>query len=40
MARERNPHGPILQAVREVAEAIIPFVEAHPKYKRVKILER
>ena len=41
MARERNPHEPeFLQAVREVAEAIIPFVEAHPKYKEAKILER
>ena len=40
-AEERNPHEPeFLQAVREVAETIIPFVEAHPKYKEVKILER
>ena len=40
-AEERNPHEPeFLQAVREVAETIIPFVEAHPKYKKAKILER
>jgi glutamate dehydrogenase (NADP+) len=40
-AEERNPHEPeFLQAVREVAETIIPFVEAHPKYKEAKILER
>jgi glutamate dehydrogenase (NADP+) len=37
----RNPHEPeFLQAVREVAETIIPFTEAHPKYKKAKILER
>ena len=37
----RNPHEPeFLQAVREVAETIIPFQESHPKYKRAKILER
>jgi glutamate dehydrogenase (NADP+) len=28
------------QAVREVVETIIPFVEEHPKYKSAKILER
>lgn len=28
------------QAVREVVESIIPFVEEHPKYKHAKILER
>lgn len=40
-AEERNPHEPeFLQAVREVAETIIPFIEAHPKYKEAKILER
>ncbi|HEY9340525.1 MAG TPA: hypothetical protein VIQ23_03025, partial [Hanamia sp.] len=37
----RNPHEPeFLQAVHDVAESIIPFVEAHPKYKKNKILER
>jgi len=29
-----------LQAVHEVAEAIIPFMEENPKYKSAKILER
>lgn len=29
-----------LQAVQEVAEAVIPFMEDHPKYKSAKILER
>ena len=28
------------QAVREVAEVIIPFIEENPKYKEAKILER
>ncbi|GHT33733.1 glutamate dehydrogenase [Bacteroidia bacterium] len=28
------------QAVQEVAESLIPFVEANPKYKAAKILER
>ncbi|WP_420582231.1 NADP-specific glutamate dehydrogenase [Reichenbachiella sp.] len=37
----RNP-GEIefIQAVREVAEVIIPFNEAHPKYKEANVLER
>ncbi len=29
-----------LQAVQEVAEAVIPFIEENPKYKTAKILER
>ena len=29
-----------LQAVQEVAEAVIPFMESNPKYKKAKILER
>lgn len=28
------------QAVQEVAESVIPFMEEHPQYKAVKILER
>ena len=28
------------QAVREVAESVIPFTEKHPKYQKAKILER
>ena len=39
--RAMNPNEPeFLQAVHEVAEAIIPFMEDHPKYKDAKILER
>lgn len=39
--RAMNPNEPeFLQAVHEVAEAIIPFMENHPKYKDAKILER
>ena len=38
---ERNPNEPeFLQAVEEVAETIVPFMEAHPKYKVARILER
>jgi glutamate dehydrogenase (NADP+) len=29
-----------LQAVEEVAETVIPYIEKHPKYKEAKILER
>ncbi len=37
----RNQHEPeFMQAVQEVAEAIIPFIEQNPKYKKAKILER
>src|SRR3954469_21783526 len=28
------------QAVLEVVEAVIPFIESHPKYEKAKILER
>ena len=36
-----NPNEPeFLQAVEEVAEAIVPFMEANPKYKTAKVLER
>ena len=39
--RERNPHEPeFLQAVQEVAESVIPFIEENSKYKIAKILER
>ena len=38
---ERNPNEPeFLQAVEEVAETIVPFMESHPKYKDARILER
>jgi len=39
--RARNPHEPeFLQAVQEVAESVIPFIEENPKYKTAKVLER
>ncbi|MDQ3024685.1 MAG: NADP-specific glutamate dehydrogenase [bacterium] len=37
----RNPGEPEFhQAVREVAESLLPVVERHPEYKQAKILER
>lgn len=37
----KNANEPeFIQAVREVAETVIPFVEENPKYKKAKILER
>ncbi|MCB0409876.1 MAG: NADP-specific glutamate dehydrogenase [Flavobacteriales bacterium] len=39
--QEKHSHEPeFLQAVQEVAEAVIPVIEANPKYKKAKILER
>jgi glutamate dehydrogenase (NADP+) len=39
--KARNANEPeFLQAVHEVAEAIIPFIEENPKYKKAKMLER
>jgi glutamate dehydrogenase (NADP+) len=39
--RAKNGNEPeFLQAVQEVAEAVIPIVEASPKYKAAKILDR
>lgn len=39
--RSKNGHEPeFLQAVQEVAEAVIPFMENHPKYKTSRILDR
>ncbi|MFT5750734.1 MAG: glutamate dehydrogenase (NADP+) [Flavobacteriales bacterium] len=36
-----NPNEPeFMQAVHEVAETVIPFMEANPKYKGQKLLER
>ena len=35
---EQQPE--FLQAVQEVAETVIPYIEANPKYKQAKILER
>ncbi len=37
----KNPHETeFIQAVTEVAENILPFIEENPKYKKYKILER
>ena len=37
----KNSHEPeFIQAVLEVAETVIPYLEANPKYKSTKILER
>ena len=37
----KNAHEPeFLQAVQEVAEAVIPFIEENPKYKKTRILDR
>jgi glutamate dehydrogenase (NADP+) len=39
--KAKNPAEPeFLQAVQEVVESLIPFVEENPKYKHAKILER
>ncbi len=39
--QERNPNEPeFLQAVHEVAEMVVPFIEAEPKYRGMMLLER
>ncbi|MBK8583578.1 MAG: NADP-specific glutamate dehydrogenase [Flavobacteriales bacterium] len=39
--KAKNPNEPeFLQAVHEVAEMVIPFIEANPKYKGKMLLER
>ena len=39
--KEKNPgEKEFHQAVQEVAESLMPFIEKNPKYKRAKILER
>ena len=39
--KAKNPAEPEFhQAVQEVVESLIPFVEENPKYKHAKILER
>jgi len=39
--KAKNPSQPEFhQAVHEVAESLIPFIEEHPRYKHSKILER
>ncbi|MBK6937512.1 MAG: NADP-specific glutamate dehydrogenase [Chitinophagaceae bacterium] len=41
MVEQRSPGQPeFIQAVSEVAQVIIPFVEEHPEYKKANILER
>ena len=41
IVRSKNSHETeFLQAVQEVAEAVIPFMEDNPKYKTFKILDR
>jgi glutamate dehydrogenase (NADP+) len=40
-AQNRNITQPeFMQAVSEVAHAVIPFIEQHPEYKKARILER
>ena len=40
-AQRRNPNEPeFLQAVEEVAETVIPFIESNPKYQGHALLER
>lgn len=37
----KNPGEPLFhQAVQEVAESLLPFIEKHPEYQKAKILER
>ena len=41
MIKAKNPgENEFHQAVQEVAESLIPFIEENPKYKHAKILER
>jgi len=41
MIKAKNPAQPEFhQAVHEVAESLIPFIEENPKYKHAKVLER
>jgi glutamate dehydrogenase/leucine dehydrogenase len=38
---EKNPNEPEFhQAVREIVESVMPFIEKNPKYQKAKILER
>lgn len=39
--KARNTNEPeFIQAVQEVAETVIPYIEEHPKYKKARILDR
>ncbi|MCS6990587.1 MAG: NADP-specific glutamate dehydrogenase [Chitinophagales bacterium] len=39
--QDKNPHEPeFLQAVQEVAQDVLPYIEAHARYRQARILER
>ena len=39
--KAKNANEPeFLQAVHEVAETVIPYIEENPKYKQAKVLQR
>ena len=41
MVCEKNPHEKeFQQAVREVVDSVMPFIDKHPRYKKTKVLER
>lgn len=41
LIKKKNQHeDEFLQAVKEVAETVIPYMEDHPKYKEANVLER
>jgi len=41
LVKKKNGHEPeFLQAVYEIAETVIPFIEDNPKYKNRMLLER
>lgn len=41
LIKKKNPYEPEFhQAVKEVAESLIPFINENPKYQKAKILER
>lgn len=38
---QKNPHEKeFMQAVKEVAEVVIPYIESHPEYKKAAIMDR
>ena len=41
VVKEKNNHEPeFMQAVHEVAETVIPFIEKNPQYQNKMLLER
>ena len=41
LVERRNPgQTELIQAVSEVAQVIVPYIDEHPEYKKVNILER